>query len=74
VVPEGIGVAYSIKQASLQFNVAARADVDPELQKPQSMCHLLEGALLSMAALLRKEAESGGSGGLGTAPAPRAKL
>jgi len=63
VVPDGIGVAYTLKRASLQFNVAARKDVDAHLMKPQSMCHLIEHSLLQMRLILETDL-----------PAPRARL
>jgi len=47
VVPDGLGIAYSIKPDSCIFNIAARR----EHGWTEKICHLLEEALLEMKAL-----------------------
>mmetsp|Transcript_32226 Transcript_32226/g.42500 ORF Transcript_32226/g.42500 Transcript_32226/m.42500 type:complete len:509 (+) Transcript_32226:2-1528(+) len=56
VVPDGIGVAYTLKKKSLQFNVACRSDVDPALFKSQSICHFLQESLIQMRSITESEA------------------
>ena len=66
VVPDGVGVAYSIKRDSCQFNVAALAAGSGVLRAdaPEVLCHLLEESLLEMRELTMLEADQ----------QPRAKL
>jgi carnitine O-acetyltransferase len=49
VVPEGLGIAYSIKNQSVQFNIACRQQLSGKWA--QRMGHLLEESLVEMQAL-----------------------
>ena len=58
VVPDGVGVAYSIHPNRCVFNVTARKDTGYS----QRLAYLLEEALVEMRQLLEKEMLGGGEG------------
>jgi carnitine O-acetyltransferase len=58
VVPDGVGVAYSIHPGKCVFNVTARREQD--LARP--LGHYLQEALEDMRAVLEAEKKKGGGG------------
>ncbi|KAF0702512.1 hypothetical protein AaE_015884 [Aphanomyces astaci] len=48
VVPDGVGIAYSIKKNSVHFNIACRKAIDGQPSVARSFGHLLEESLLEM--------------------------
>ncbi|RHZ01301.1 hypothetical protein DYB26_009016 [Aphanomyces astaci] len=48
VVPDGVGIAYSIKKNSVHFNIACRKAIEGQPSVARSFGHLLEESLLEM--------------------------